>query len=96
MSHGYAVTRLYNGADVGTATGLVIAGGGLSTALFGPLFGPLFGALADRLGHWRVLMASACVSVLLWPLPALTGDILSFAIAWAFANGAVSGTVTLS
>lgn len=86
------VARLYNGADVGTATGLVIAVGGLATALFGPLFG----ALADRWGHWRVLMASACVSVLLWPLPALTGDILSFGIAWALVNGAVSGTFTLS
>ena len=43
-----------------------------------------------------MLMASACVSVLLWPLPALTGDILSFGIAWALVNGAVSGTFTLS
>ena len=86
------VTRLYTGADVGTATGLVIAGGGLTAALFGPLLG----MLADRWGHWRVLMASACVSVLLWPLPALTGDILSFGIAWAVVNGAVSGTFTLS
>jgi hypothetical protein len=43
-----------------------------------------------------VLVASACVSVLLWPLPALTGDILSFGIAWALVNGAVSGTFTLS
>jgi DHA1 family multidrug resistance protein-like MFS transporter len=86
------VTRLYNGADVGTATGLVIAGGGLTTALFGPLLG----TLADRWGHWRVLLASACVSVLLWPLPALTGDIVSFGLAWALVNGAVSGTFTLS
>ncbi len=86
------VTRLYNGADVGTATGLVIAGGGLTTALFGPLLG----VLADRWGHWRVLLASACVTVLLWPLPALTGDILSFGLAWALVNGAVAGTFTLS
>jgi MFS transporter, DHA1 family, multidrug resistance protein len=86
------VIRLYSGADVGTATGLVIAGGGLTTALFGPLLG----SLADRWGHWRVLMASACVSVLLWPLPALTGDIVSFGLAWALVNGAVSGAFTLS
>lgn len=86
------VTRLYTGADVGTATGLVIAAGGLTTALCGPLLG----TLADRWGHWRVLLASACVSVLLWPLPALTGDILAFGIAWALVNGAVSGTFTLS
>jgi MFS family permease len=86
------VTRLYTGADAGTVTGLVIAGGGLTTTLFGPLLG----TLADRRGHWRVLLASACVSVLLWPLPALTGDILSFGIAWALVNGAVAGTFTLS
>ena len=86
------VAQLYRGADVGTATGLVIAGGGLTTALFGPLLG----TLADRWGHWRMLMASACVSILLWPLPALTGDIFSFAIAWALVNGAVAGTFTLS
>ncbi len=86
------VIRLYNGADVGTTTGLVIAGGGLATALCGPLFG----TLADRRGHWRVLLASACLSVLLWPLPALPGDILSFGIAWALVNGTVAGTFTLS
>ena len=86
------VARLYNGADVGTATGMVIAGGGLTTTLLGPLLG----TLADRWGHWRVLLASACVSVLLWPLPALTGDLLAFGIAWAVVNGAVSGTFTLS
>jgi DHA1 family multidrug resistance protein-like MFS transporter len=86
------VTRLYQGADVGTATGLVIAGGGLTTALCGPLLG----ALADRWGHWRVLLASAGGSVLLWPLPALTDDIVSFGLAWALVNGAVAGTFTLS
>jgi DHA1 family multidrug resistance protein-like MFS transporter len=86
------ITQLYHGADVGTVTGLVIAGGGLTTALCGP---PL-GALADRWGHWRVLLASAGVSVLLWPLPALTGDIVSFGLAWALVNGAVAGTFTLS
>ncbi len=86
------VARLYPGADVATATGLVIAGGGLTTALCGPLFG----SLADRWGHWRVLLASAGGSVLLWPLPALTGDIVSFGLAWALVNGVVAGTFTLS
>src|SRR5690349_7029501 len=86
------VTRLYTGADAGTVTGLVIAGGGLATALCGPLLG----ALADRWGHWRVLLASAGVSVLLWPLPALTGDLLAFGLAWALVDGAVAGTFTLS
>jgi MFS transporter, DHA1 family, multidrug resistance protein len=86
------VTRLYTGADVGTATGLVVAGGGLTSALFGPLLG----TLADRWGHWRVLLASAGGSVLLWPLPALTGDLLTFGLAWALVNGAVAGTFTLS
>jgi DHA1 family multidrug resistance protein-like MFS transporter len=86
------VTRLYTGADIGTATGLVIAGAGLTPALLGPLLG----ALADRWGHWRVLLASAGVSVLLWPLPALTGDIVSFGLAWALVNGAVAGSFTLS
>lgn len=86
------IARLYTGADVGTVTGIVIAGGGLITALVGPMLG----ALADRVGHWRVLMASAWVSVLLWPLPALTGDILSFGIAWALVSAAISGVFTLS
>lgn len=86
------VAQLYQGAEVGTATGLIIAAGGLATGLFGPLFG----MLADRWGHWRVLLASACASVLLWPLPALTADIISFGIAWVLVNGAVAGTFTLS
>lgn len=86
------VAELYKGADIGAVTGLVIAVGGLATALLGPLFG----TLADRWGHWRVLFGSACVSVLLWPLPALAGDITTFTIAWAVVNGAVAGTFTIS
>ena len=36
------------------------------------------GMLADHLGHWRVLLSSAALAVLLWPLPALAPDLFTF------------------
>lgn len=86
------VKELYRGNDLGTATGIVVGAGGLLTLILSPLLG----ILADRHGYWRVLFISASVSVLLWPLPALTSDIVSFGIAWAVINGLSSSVFAIS
>jgi DHA1 family multidrug resistance protein-like MFS transporter len=86
------IAALYHGRAPGTAIGVVLGAGGL-TAL---VVGPAMGALADRFGHWRVLFASAAVEVLLWPVPALTHDLVAFAIAFALLNGVASGVFALS
>ena len=87
-----AVSQIYHGSDLGTMVGVVLGAGGL-LALF---LGPAIGALADRLGYWRVLLVGSVVTVVLWPLPALTHTLLAFGISWALINGVSSGVFSLS
>jgi MFS family permease len=86
------VGALYQGRDLGTVTGLVLGAGGLTTLILSPLLG----ALADRVGHWRVLFAGATVTVLLWPLPFFTRDLLVFTVLWAVISGVGSVVLSLS
>jgi len=86
------ITELYRGSDPGTAVGLVIGASGLTTLVLAPLLG----SLADRIGGWRVLFAGAALAAVLWPLPALTRQLLPFAILWAVLNGVVSSVFALS
>jgi DHA1 family multidrug resistance protein-like MFS transporter len=87
-----AVSKIYHGTDLGTVVGVVLGAGGF-LALF---LGPAIGALADRIGYWRVLLVGSSVTILLWPLPALTHSLLPFGIAWALINGVSSGVFSLS
>ncbi|MCW5849281.1 MAG: MFS transporter [Anaerolineae bacterium] len=86
------VTALYQGDDVGTVVGWVIGLGGLTSLALSPVVG----ALADRFGHWRVLLIGAALTILLWPLPALTHSLTGFTVAWAVLNGVASGVFALS
>jgi len=87
-----ATTRLYQGPDQGTAVGLIMGVGGLSALVFSPLIG----ALADRYVHWRVLLAGALEQVILWPIPSLAHELVSFGLAWAIINGLASGIFAIS
>lgn len=87
-----AIAELYHGEDVGTAIGTVIGAGGFVAVLVSPLLG----LLADRFGHWRVLYAGGIAAALLWPLPALAGDLLTFGIVFALINGIESAVFALS
>jgi DHA1 family multidrug resistance protein-like MFS transporter len=87
-----AVTALYRGADRGTAIGLVLGAGGLTTLWLSPAIG----ALADRSGHWRMLFVTALVTVALWPLPALAHTLAAFTVAWAALNGVASSVFAIS
>jgi MFS family permease len=86
------VAALYHGNRLGTVVGVVVGSSGL-TAL---VLGPLMGWLADRYGHWRVLFVGGLVSLLLWPLPALTHSLVPFAITWALVDGVISGVFAIS
>ncbi|HZU11908.1 MAG TPA: MFS transporter [Chloroflexota bacterium] len=86
-----AVTGLYHGHDPGTAVGTVIGLGGL-TAL---IISPAAGLLADRTGHWRVLIAGTALSVFLWPLPALAHGLALFAVLWALIAGVLAANFSL-
>ena len=74
-----AIDSLYDGDDLGTTIGFVFGGAGLATLLIGPAIG----MAADRLGHWRILVVSLGAASLLWSVPALVNDLISFAIIWA-------------
>ncbi len=74
-----AITSLYAGDDPGTTIGLVFGVAGLATLLVGPAIG----MAADRLGHWRVLIVSLVATSVLWSVPALVDDLISFAVIWA-------------
>jgi MFS transporter, DHA1 family, multidrug resistance protein len=87
-----AVAAIYRGNAPGTAVGIVSAAGGVAALALSPAFG----ALADRFGHWRVLMIGAAAQVILWPLPGLTRELPWFILAWAALNGAASGVQAIS
>ena len=87
-----AVAALYHGSDLNTATGWVVGLGGIITLVLSPALG----ALADRLGYWRVLFVMAAAEIVLWPLPALTSDLMVFALLWAAINGIASTVFALS
>ena len=86
------VPTYYHGERLGFTVGLVVGAGGLLAMLVAPLLG----ALGDRYGCWRVLIAAATVSVLLWPLPAFMPTLWSFGVAWAILNGLTTGVFALS
>ena len=79
-------------AQLGTTIGLVFGVSGIATLLLGPLVG----AIGDRYGHWRTLFITAAVAVVMWPLPALATDLVTFTIPWALVNGLSSAVFSLS
>jgi len=87
-----AITSLYRGPDRATAVGLVLGGGGLATLIIAPTMG----AMADRLGHWRVLIVGAVLETILWPLPAFAPTFYAFGIAWAVVSGVASAVFAVS
>jgi DHA1 family multidrug resistance protein-like MFS transporter len=87
-----AILGLYSGGEPATAVGVVIGLSGF-VSLF---LAPALGALADRYGHWRVLIIAAVVEVFLWPLPALAPDLASFTLAWTILNGLASSVFAIS
>jgi MFS family permease len=60
------------------------------------LLGPLVGAAADRWGHWRIVLAGAAVTFVLWPLPALVSGFGAFTAAWGVLNGVVASVFAVS
>jgi MFS family permease len=87
-----AITSLYTGNTPGEVVGLILGSGGLIALVISPLFG----ALADRVGHWRVLIAGALLGVFLWPVPALVKGLVGFGVAWSVISGLFSGVFAIS
>ena len=88
------IERVYTGPpdELGTTIGLVFGVSGIATLLLGPLVG----AIGDRYGHWRTLFIAAGAAVIIWPLPALATDLVTFTLPWALVNGISSSVFSLS
>jgi DHA1 family multidrug resistance protein-like MFS transporter len=86
------VTSLYTGANPASAIGLVLGGGGLVALILAPSLG----ILADRYGHWRILLIGAGLETLLWLIPFWTRSLLSFGIAWAVLSGLSAAVFSIS
>jgi MFS family permease len=87
-----AILSIYTGSNPGEAIGLILGAGGLLALVISPLFG----MLADRAGHWRVLILGAVLGVFLWPVPALVHGLLAFGAAWSIISGLFSGVFAIS
>jgi len=87
-----AVTELYTGSNPASIIGFVMGAGGLIAMVLSPLVG----ALGDRYGLWRILFIGVVIEIILWPIPALTGSLISFGIAWTALNGIASSVFALS
>jgi MFS transporter, DHA1 family, multidrug resistance protein len=88
------IERVYTGPrnELGTTIGLVFGVSGVATLVLGPMVG----ALGDRYGHWRVLFLASGAAVVIWPLPALATDLVTFTLPWAVVNGITSSVFSLS
>jgi MFS transporter, DHA1 family, multidrug resistance protein len=87
-----AITTIYVGSAPGLAVGLASAAGGIAALALSPVFG----ALADRFGHWRILLRGAFLLVFLWPLPGLARALPPFILAWAVLSGTAAGVQAIS
>jgi DHA1 family multidrug resistance protein-like MFS transporter len=87
-----AVRDLYHGSSLGTAVGLVLGAGGLTTLVLSPIVG----LLADRFGHWGTLFVGAGLTTVLWIVPALTKGLVGFGVTWALVNGLASAIFAIS
>ena len=87
-----AILSFYTGNSPGQVIGLILGAGGLLALVISPLFG----MLADRAGHWRVLIIGATLGVILWPVPGLVRGLLAFGIAWSIISGLFSGVFAIS
>lgn len=86
------VTFLYKGTNPASAIGYVLGGGGVVALLISPAFG----ALADRVGHWRVLMLGAVFETILWLLPFWTRALVPFAAVVCLTSGVASAVFSIS
>jgi DHA1 family multidrug resistance protein-like MFS transporter len=86
------ITALYKGANPASAIGYVLGGGGILAMVISPTLG----ALADRLGHWRILMSGAAVEAILWLAPFWTRSLVPFAILACLISGVAAAVFSIS
>jgi MFS transporter, DHA1 family, multidrug resistance protein len=86
------VTTLYRGGNPASAIGYVLGGGGVLAMVISPIFG----GLADRFGHWRVLMLGAALETTLWLIPTWTRSLIPFAVVSCVISGVAAAVFSIS
>jgi len=86
------ISSLYQGNDPASAIGYVLGAGGVMAMILSPLFG----SMADRLGHWRVLMIGAALETILWLVPFWTRSLIPFSIIICIVGGIASAVFSIS
>jgi DHA1 family multidrug resistance protein-like MFS transporter len=86
------VEQLYTGPNPASAIGLVLGAGGLLALVVSPIFG----SLADRFGHWRILMIGAAVEAVLWVIPFWSRSLLPFAVIACLVSGVAAAVFSVS
>ncbi len=86
------VTHLYTGSNPASAIGAVLGAGGILAMVLSPIFG----SLADRFGHWRLLMMGASVETILWLIPFGTLSLIPFAAVVCVVSGIAAAVFSIS
>ena len=86
------ITSLYSGTKPASAIGVVLGAGGLLAMILSPILG----ALADRFGHWPILMIGGAIETVLWPIPFWTRSLIPFAVIACIITGVAAAVFSIS
>ena len=86
------ITSLYKGDNPASTIGYVLGAGGVLAMILAPTFG----AMADRYGHWRILMIGAALETILWLVPFWTRSLIPFAIIVCIISGIAAAVFSIS
>jgi len=86
------ITSLYKGNNPASTIGYILGAGGILAMILSPIFG----SLADRFGHWRILMLGAALETILWLVPFWTRSLIPFAIIACLISGIAAAVFSIS
>ena len=86
------ISSLYTGSNPASTIGYVLGAGGVLAMILAPTFG----ALADRYGHWRILMIGAALETILWLVPFWTRSLIPFAVIVCVISGIAAAVFSIS
>ena len=86
------ITTLYKGDNPASTIGYILGAGGVLAIVLAPMFG----SLADRFGHWRMLMTGAALETILWLVPFWTRSLIPFAAIACVISGIAAAVFSIS
>ena len=86
------ITSLHQGNNPASTIGYILGAGGVLAMILSPIFG----SLADRFGHWRILIIGAALETILWLVPFWTRSLLPFAVIACVLSGIAAAVFSIS